>query len=398
MLFHHRESPVLLAAAHACADLCQGAIPALLPTLLIQRHLSYTTAAGLILATNSVSSIIQPLFGHYADRLRAPWLMPTGLLIAGSGLALASLFSQYWLIACCMALSGTGIAAFHPEAARLMHEIAGKRKGIYMSIFSFGGNIGFALGPLAITALLLFFGLKGTTALLLPLLAMALLLFCVFKPGSTDKNIKSRPTQDQYEPTDHWWAFVRLTGAIVCRSIIFYGMNTFLALYWIKVLHQSQVAGGTALSVLLVAGLSGTLLGGRLADHYGRRRVVLLSLGALFPALLLFLLLSPLNIVFAWVLLILIGICLFAPFSVMVVMGQDYLPRHVGTASGVTLGLAVTVGGIAAPLLGNAADHYGIASALLGLAFVPIFAIGCVLTLPRERRLPRPTKDTGALA
>lgn len=384
MHLHHQRSPFLLSAGHSCIDLCQGAIPALLPALLIQRHLSYTAAAGLIFAANIVSSVIQPLFGHFADRLRAPWLMPAGLLIAGSGLALASLFSPYWLIALCIGISGVGIAAFHPEAARLVNDLTSGQKATSMSIFALGGNIGFALGPLVMTVLLLFFGLRGTAALMLPLGAMALLLVFAFQPEPAMKKGEKRHLRNG---SDHWWAFTRLTGAIICRSTIFYGLNTFLALYWMKTLHQSQAAGAAALSALLFAGLAGTLLGGRLADRYGRRRVVLLALGMLFPLLLLFVFVGPVNMFLAWVLLIPLGICLFAPFSVMVVMGQSYLPNHVGTASGVTLGLAVTVGGITAPLLGKVADLYGLAPALVGLACVSVLAIGCALTLPPEETL-----------
>lgn len=386
MHFHYQRPTFLLSAGHSCIDLCQGAIPALLPTLLIQRHLSYTAAAGLIFAANIVSSVIQPLFGHFADRLRASWLMPAGLLIAGSGLTLASLFSLYWLMALCIGISGVGIAAFHPEAARLVHELTGKQKATSMSIFSLGGNIGFALGPLVVTALLLFFGLPGIIALMLPLGAMAFLLILAFRPEfATKKGENMGEKRHLQNGSDHWWAFTRLTGAIICRSIIFYGLNTFLALYWIKTLHQSQAAGSFALSALLFAGLAGTLLGGQLADRYGRRRVVVLALGMLFPLLLLFVFVSPVNLFLAWVLLIPTGICLFAPFSVMVVMGQGYLPNHVGTASGVTLGLAVTVGGITAPLLGKVADLYGLAPALAGLAGVAFLAIGCALTLPPEK-------------
>jgi MFS transporter, FSR family, fosmidomycin resistance protein len=384
MHLHHQRPAFLLSAGHSCIDLCQGAIPALLPTLLIQRHLSYTAAAGLIFAANMVSSVIQPLFGHFADRLRAPWLMPAGLLIAGSGLALASLFSSYWLMALCIGISGVGIAAFHPEAARLVNELTSGQKAISMSIFALGGNIGFALGPVVITILLFFFGLRGTTALMLPLGAMALLLVFAFQPEPAMKTAEKRRLKNG---SDHWWAFTRLTGAIICRSAIFYGLNTFLALYWMKTLHQSQTAGAAALSMSLFAGLAGTLLGGRLADRYGRRRVVLLALGMLFPLLLLFVFVSPVNLFLAWVLLIPLGICLFAPFSVMVVMGQSYLPNHVGTASGVTLGLAVTIGGITAPLLGKVADLYGLAPALVGLACVSVLAIGCALTLPPEETL-----------
>jgi FSR family fosmidomycin resistance protein-like MFS transporter len=382
MFLLNRKAVALLSTAHGCVDLCQGAIPALLPTLMIQQHLTYAAAAGLIFATNITSSLIQPAFGYYADRTRTLWLMPLGLLLAVSGLALASIVPSYWLIACCVGLCGIGIAIFHPEAASFMNTVAGKHKATGMSVFSLGGNIGFALGPLVITTLLVWLGLKGTSILFIPFALMVLILFVTTK-NSSSKNLSKQETGHQTGQTDNWWAFARLTGVIVCRSIIFYGLNTFLPLYWISVLHQSQTSGGTALSVLLFTGLIGTLAGGRLADRYGRRRVVLGAFSLLFPCLVLFVLFSPLNSLLAWILLAPIGVALFAPFSVMVVMGQEFLPNHIGTASGVTLGLAVTVGGITAPLLGRVADLYGLSFALVGLAILPLLAIGGALTFPK---------------
>ncbi len=391
-LLNHK-AVALLSTAHGCVDLCQGAIPALLPTLMIQHHLTYTAAAGLIFATNITSSLIQPAFGYYADRTRALWLMPLGLFLAGGGLALASIVSSYWLIACCVGLCGIGIAIFHPEAARSMNVFAGKQKATGMSWFSLGGNIGFALGPLAITILLVWFGLKGMSVLLIPLILMTLILSFTTK-NNTYKGESKQVVERQTGQTDNWWGFARLTGVIVCRSIIFYGLNTFLPLYWISVLHQSQASGGTALSVLLFTGLIGTFLGGRLADRYGRRRVVLGAFSLLFPCLVLFVLLSPLSSLLAWILLAPIGVTLFAPFSVMVVMGQEFLPNHIGTASGVTLGLAVTIGGITAPLLGRVADLYGLSFALVGLTFLPLLAIGGALTFPKVVSSPTVAEDT----
>jgi len=379
----NRKAIALLSAGHACVDLCQGTIPALLPALIVAQHLSYTAAAGLVFAANAASSVIQPFFGYFADRLRVPWLMPAGVLIAGSGLAIASLVPGYWLIALCMCISGVGIAAYHPEAARLMHYTAGKRKATGMSMFSVGGNLGFALGPLSMTAVLVVFGLRGTPVLLAPLAVTALLLL-LYNKGMTAARDETLP-QDKSEKSrsDAWGPFLRLTATLMCRSMTFYGLNTFLPLYWIAVLHHSQAAGGVVLSVLLLAGLSGTLLGGRLADRYGRRFVVLTGLGMLVPCLLLFLLVSPRSPVLAVAMLVPLGLALFAPASVMIVMGQEYLPNRVGTASGVTLGLAVSVGGIAAPLLGRVADLYGISIMLAGLALLPLVGFVCAFTLPR---------------
>lgn len=379
----NHKAIALLSAGHACVDLCQGAVPALLPALIVTQHLSYAAAAGLVFAMNAASSVIQPLFGHFADRLRVPWLLSAGVLIAGSGLAIASLAPGYWLIALCMCISGIGVAAYHPEAARLMHYTAGNRKATGMSMFSVGGNVGFALGPLFMTALLVVFGLRGTPVLLAPLAVTALLLL-LYTRGMTVAREESLP-QDKSEKirSDAWGPFLRLTATLMCRSMAFYGLNTFLPLYWIVVLHHSQAAGGVVLSVLLLAGLAGTLLGGRLADRYGRRLVVLTGMGMLAPCLLLFLLVSTRSPVLAVAMLVPLGLALFAPASVMIVMGQEYLPNRVGTASGVTLGLAVSVGGIAAPLLGRVADLYGISITLVGLALLPLLGFGCAFTLPR---------------
>jgi MFS transporter, FSR family, fosmidomycin resistance protein len=378
-----RRAIALLSAGHACVDLCQGAIPALLPALIVAQHLSYAAAAGLVFAATAASSVIQPLFGHFADRLNIPWLMPAGVLIAGSGLAVTSVAPGYWLIALCMCISGIGVAAYHPEAARVTHYIAGNRKATGMSMFSVGGNIGFVLGPLVMTALLVVTGLRGTPAIMVPLGVTALLLFLSTRRMSVVREETLIQNKSEERRSDAWGPFLRLTSALTCRSMVFYGLNTFLPLYWIVVLHQSQAAGGIALSVLLLVGLSGTLLGGRLADRYGRRLVVLTALGMLAPSLLLFPLVSPRSPALAVAMLVPLGLALFAPTSVMIVMGQEYLPNRVGTASGVTLGLAVSVGGVAAPVLGRVADVYGIPIMLASLALLALVGFGCAFTLPR---------------
>jgi FSR family fosmidomycin resistance protein-like MFS transporter len=113
---------------------------------------------------------------------------------------------------------------------------------------------------------------------------------------------------------------------------------------------------------------------------------VLAGFSALAPALLIFVLFGPLNGLLAFVLLLPIGLALFAPASVMVVMGQEYLPANIGIASGVTLGLAVSVGGITTPFYGHLADLYGVQASLIGLIIVPVLAVAVTLALPRDRR------------
>ena len=376
----------LLSLGHLITDMTQGAIPALLPFLIAEHHLSYAAAAGIVFAMTVVSSLVQPLFGHFADRLSRPWFMPVGVLLAGLGIAVTGVAPNYRFILLVVAVSGLGVAAYHPEAARLVNYVAAEKKATAMSIFGVGGQLGFAIGPLITTAILLFWSLQGTLLLALPAILVGIFLtwrisqFSVYVGGAAPK--RSGPTQEIVP--DEWGPFFRLSAVVFCRSIIFYGLNTFIPLYWINVLHQSKAAGGIALTLLFTAGVVGTIIGGRLADHFSNRSVIWNGLGTLIVLLPVFV--STNNVFVATILLVAIGLINFTTYSPIVVMGQKYLPNHVGLASGVTFGLAVTIGGVTAPLLGLIADHHGIRTALWGVACLPMLATGFALTLPHPKR------------
>ena len=379
----HRRAVALLSAGHLFTDLNQGAMPAMLPFFVAEYHLTYQQAAGLVFAATVASSIVQPLFGNFADRTPAKWLMPVGVLVAGLGMALTGAAGNYWLMAGVLMLSGLGVAAFHPEAARSMNAAAGERKATGMSVFSMGGSGGFAMGPLLATALMLNFGVRGSLLLAVPALVMALVLFnqlrqlpalrLAAQPHLTDI--------DAAGPRDAWAPFWRLIAVVIFRSIVFFGFNTFLSLYWIKNLGQSPASGGTVLALWLLSALAGALIGGRLSDRYGARQVGLWTSLAMVPLLAGFVLIR--QPVLAVLVLVAIGTLLAAPSSGLMVLGQELLPNHIGVASGVTIGLSVSIGGATAPLLGWLADHYGIPAALVSLTVMPVLMMLLLWTLPR---------------
>ena len=86
-----RRALTVLGSGHMCIDLCQGAVPALLPFLAVQRGYSYAALGALLLFSTVGSSIVQPLFGILSDRVARPWLMPGGLATAGIGLLVTAL-------------------------------------------------------------------------------------------------------------------------------------------------------------------------------------------------------------------------------------------------------------------------------------------------------------------
>ena len=376
----------LLSTGHMVTDINQGALPAMLPFFISAFDLSYAAAAGIVFAANMTSTIVQPVFGHAADRFSKPWLLSAGLMLAGGGAGLTGIAPGYGWIVCMAIISGIGIAAYHPEAARLVNFAAGTRKGTAMSLFGVGGTIGFAIGPLIVTAALLQWGLRGSLILIAPVSIAALITasqFAQLESLVTERTADHR-TLVANHLKDDWRAFTRLTVVIIGRSIIFYGLNTFIPIYWIVALNQSEAAGAMALTVFSGSGILGNLLGGSLADRIGQKKVVLIGFFGLMLFLPLFVMVK--NVQVATLLLIPIGLALFGTYSPAIVMGQNYLPGRVGLSSGITLGVAVAIGGAAAPIIGKLADLYGMRFALAAIAFLPVLFLAIALGLPRSQR------------
>src|SRR5436190_1289595 len=251
-----------------------------------------------------------------------------------------------------------------------------------MSLFSIGGNLGFALGPTVATPLVLAFGLTGGLLLSVPCLAVAvgLLVLAPFL-GSFAPD---RRRQLQSEEPDRLGALLLLLGVIAFRSVAWFGLITFVPLWEVSLGH-SKAYGNHLLSLMLLAGGVGTLAAGPAADRFGRRLVLFLSCAAIAPLILVFVLVGgiPGAIALAGV-----GIAVVGTFGVTMVMSQEYLPRQIGMASGLSIGFSIGLGGIAAVALGALADSIDLRTALYVCAAAPILSLVLCAFLPssRERR------------
>lgn len=353
----------MLAAGHATVDFYQGAVPALVPFLVAGRGYGYVAVSGIVLAATLLSSIVQPLFGVLTDKWRMPWLIPLSMILSGAGVAFGGVTDSYVLTWLAVALSGLGVAAYHPESARLAR-IASEGSHVRMSWFSLGGTLGFASAPVLVTPLLSIWGLGASPLLVVPAVLGAVVTLPAIRAlaGGERAAGAAAPSPGR----DDWPSFTRLTLVIVFRSVVYVGLSAFVALYM-----GGGAAGAVVLFVLFAGGAVGTVLGGRLAARWGRVRTMRLSYALAIPAVAgVVLAPSPL----AYVFVAASSIALYAPFSLHVTLGQDFLPTRVGTASGVTLGLAVSVGGLASPLVGAVAEAASLRTALACLIAFPILA------------------------
>jgi MFS transporter, FSR family, fosmidomycin resistance protein len=376
-----RRGLAALATGHAAADLCQGAIPALIPFLIDRRGYTYAAAGALLLAVTIGSSIIQPVFGALSDRLSVPWLMPVGVALSAVGIAGSAAAPSFGLTATAAGVGGLGVAAFHPEGARYANYASGSRRGTGMSMFSVGGNTGFALGPILVTPAVLALGLGGAAVVaVLPAVVAVLLVFELPRQNARRAAGGHADAAAAAGVRDRWGPFARLGGAVALRSGVYFGLQSFVPVWFVHRFGDSEAAGNAALTVMLVAGAVGTLAGGRLVDRIGARVVLVGSIAAQVPLLVAFVLASG---VLASVLLAAIGFVTIMSFSVTVVLGQEYLPNRLGIASGVMLGTAIGVGGLAAVILGTIADAAGLNAVMWTIAALPLPALALALSLPR---------------
>ena len=380
-----RTRLAFLTSTHVVDDLYQGAVPALLPFLALERHYSYIGLTGITLAATFLASVVQPGFGALTDRYRnLGWLVAAGLLVAGLGIGLSGLGDNYLITWFAVAASGVGVAAYHPEATRTARGMAGDSTQA-MSWFSVGGNAGIALGPIIVTPVLLATRLHGTPLLALPAVVMAGVL-AVRRPWREAARARTGGSRASAGRSDDWRGFARLTVVVVLRSIAYFGLASLLALFAIRHFHHSAAVGSAVLTVFIASGVIGTLSGGWLADHW--QRIGTLRLGYGLAAAAIVLVVAAPDVAVLFVGAFVLGIVLFAPFAVQVTLGQDFLPNRIGIASGVTLGLATSAGGVVAPLFGLLADTYGLPTALGTTAVFP--AVACALTfLLRDPRHPR---------
>lgn len=387
-----------LAFGHGANDMYMGFPPALLPLIVPRFGLDYTGAGLLIAIMTLTAQFSQPLFGFLGDRVGRRGLAIAAPAVTAISLSLLGLAASYGLLVALLIVGSLSTAAFHPQGAALVGAIARRRPGIAMAAFTAGGNVGFGFGSVLVAIVVQHLG-YGRTWLTVP----AGIIAAGFLLSSLPRSVESAETRaaERAAALPRHWLFplVMLYFVVMLRAAISTMVTTFVPLL-MRVRGETLVRGGLALFLFAAAGALGGFVGGRLAESWGGRKVTVVGLSLTAPALYLFLHTEG---YLAGTLLLLAGGCLFSALPVNIVMGQQLLPRHASTVSGVIMGLAWGVGGLGATALGALADHWKVSlGELAGLAqamdLVPLLAIlaaAFAAALPGPRRPAEPPDGGG---
>jgi FSR family fosmidomycin resistance protein-like MFS transporter len=379
-----RPTLLALSLGHGCADLCASALLALVPFLVVERHYSYAAVGVFALAASAAGALLQPLAGAHGDRGEGRWLLPSGLVLAGLGIAAVGMTTSYPLTLVAAVVCSVGVAAYHPEGARWARHASGSSVTADMGVFSVGGGVGYALGPLLVAAVLAPLGMHGTVVIaIVPFAAAAAVLVAVRRFRERAREHESRPTVLQ--GGSEWRPFACLVAMFCVGGGVVTGLFTFVPLFLVEARGTTPGASNVMSSVLLAAGAAGTLLGGIAAQRFGRRLVLIVPQLVLVPAIALLPSMSYASMI---PLVILIGVAMNANLALALVLAQEYMPARMGLATGLMIGLCSGASGLIVAGLGLLGDAFGAATVLYTIAALPLAVAALAAVLPRPAAAP----------
>jgi FSR family fosmidomycin resistance protein-like MFS transporter len=373
-----------LMLGHFTVDSYVGVIPVLYPLLIGRFHLSLGTVGLVSLAYGGMAAISQPLFGLIADRFGTRF---TGLALAWTAITFAGVgfVNSFPLLVGLALLSGLGSGAFHPLGALDVRGVLPTwRRSLGMSVYVTAGTVGVAAGPLIGILLFGVFGVHGTGFLVLPGLATGgyLLWRMRARAATAASAIRTVATSRQAVPV---FALAAVIGVMMSRS---WTVNVFQAFTptWYRELGYGPAFYGPLATTLVLASAVGTVGCGSIADRYGRRAVIIITLVLSIPAILLFTLFpGP----WAFASAILIGFLAASTAPLLLLMAQQLMASRAGLASGLVMGLGFVTGAIGVPINGAIADAIGLQRSLMTHVLLVILTIGLAWFLPGEEEIER---------
>ena len=379
-----RRVVIAVGVAHFINDAYSSFINPLLPRLMDHLEMSIAVAATLAMTWSLAASLIQPATGYLADRYGRKLFVIGGPLISGVFLSLIGLAPSVEVLALILIAGGIGSAAFHPPGAAMSGGAAGgKGSGLRMSIFAFGGLLGFAVGPLMVVGLVAVVGLSGMWVAMIPAIAVCGLLLKILPADRPHPGAAPPPLMELLR------ALRGPLGAIfVISTLSGFLQRLFLTLSPIISFQDgvSEATGALILSVYLAGQAIGTLLGGVLTDRMDRA-YLLAGLTALALPAHLFAFWLPAGSLLMLLSAAVAGFLNLALMTPVIVIAQEILPDNKGVGSGIVMGLAWAVGSIAVIGFGFLAD--GIGPRPAAIASLPLLVIGTVLAFHPSLRLHR---------
>lgn len=367
-----------IAFAHLLNDLMQSVIPSTYPILKQNFNLSFTQVGLITFVFQFTASLLQPFVGFYTDKKPKPYSLVAAMVFTISGLALLSVSSSFWMLLVSVALVGVGSSIFHPEASRVAFLGSGGKRGLAQSIFQLGGNAGSAIGPLLVALVVaphgqlyvIWFVLAGVLGIMI--LSRIAVWYANHMSLRTSGKAGLEENNVQLSNRKITISIIVLLLLIFSKFFYMASMSSYFTFYLISKFGLSVQDSQFYLFLFMASVAAGTLIGGPLGDHFGRKYIIWFSILGAAP----FTLLLPYaNLFWTAVLAVIIGVVIASAFSAILVYAQELKPGKVGMISGLFFGFAFGMGGLGSAVLGYIADKTSIEYVYTISSYLPLIGV-----------------------
>jgi FSR family fosmidomycin resistance protein-like MFS transporter len=373
---------ITIITGHAVHDTYTAFLPPLLPAFIANLALS-RTEAGLLSVTLSAPSVLQPLMGHFADRISLKTLIILGPAVTGVMMSVLGITPSYWMMTLFLIIAGLSSAGFHATAPVMVSNLSGPRLGRGMGFWMVGGEIGRALGPIIVAVVIRFLQIQGIAWLIPGGLVASFIIYL---------RLRDIPERRAEVEMDFSWAaaiqsmrpiLVPLLGILLARTFLLPGLSTFLPIYLTDEGAEIWFAG-ISLSLFEIPGIFGAFLGGNISDRLGRRRVLAISM--LMAPLLTFLFVATSG----WVqilLLPILGLVALSTTPVVMAIVLESVPENRALANGIYFAISFLLRSGAVLVLGVLGDHFGLGVAFQISSVIMLLGLPIILFLPKRSQV-----------
>ncbi len=370
---------IMVSMGHLLNDMFQAVIPAIYPMIKETLGLSFMQIGAITLTNQITSSLLQPMVGYFSDKYPRPYALAVGMCFTLTGLLLLSMADNFPFVLLSVAFVGIGSSVLHPESSKVARLASGGAKGMAQSIFQIGGNVGRAIGPVAVALMVVPHGQGSIRWFALLAVVAVWLLARIGRWYKSQIELYGRSKSKYDIENESHLSRRQITVALIVLLVLmfskdFYTANiqSYLTFYMIEKFGLSVTASQYVLFVFLVSTAVGLLVGGALGDRYGRKYVIWVSILGSSP----FALLMPYcNLTWTIILAILVGMVMSSAMSAILVYATELLPGNVGMISGAFFGLSFGLGGIGSALFGWLADLSSIQYVFQLTAYLPLLGI-----------------------
>lgn len=380
----NKKAIIWLTTAHLVNDTFSGFLNPIMPILASKIGFSMFIATILTSVAQICSSLIQPIFGFFADNILKRFFIFWGLIFGTVFIPIGANSKTLGLLLACIILGNLGGSLFHPQATGFVSRFSKNNFVSNMGLFITAGTFGFAFGPFISGLITDKLGLDKMPYLSIVGIILALLMFkFVPKISAIEKKPEHKDFIKTFKIILANNKMLILTTISIMKSLILTSCSVLLPFLWAGQGHKASYCG-LALFLFLLAGGFGSLLSGSVEAKIGAKPVFYFSMILTCPMMFLFILTYQSYPYLSLAIFVLMGFTTMFAQPVTMVMAQRILPEYKSIVSGIINGFSWGIVAVVLTVVGFFAQEFGITKVLMIVSIFPVIFSYLVKYLPEN--------------